>query len=100
MSHTHKVGDLCVFVNDFGTCFGVRVIVKNPEPDRWDIRPTDTPWYPAHTHNLLPLYDEDLRVFLSLTRDSLPHFEEKYGRPATLEERRALLDTDPFDGEE
>lgn len=102
MEHKFKVGDKAVFTNEFGVCWGVKTIKslengfnENDAP-RYHIEPTDTPWYPVSEKCLTLADNMDM---LAHDNDQDWYFQLKYGRPTTLEERRSLLDTDPFDGE-
>lgn len=90
------VGQQVVYTNDYGVCWGVKEIIglaTRSEKPCYYIRPTDAPWFPVSEAQLSEPDAEDLQA------SSLGFFQAKYGRETTLEERRALLDTDPFDGE-
>lgn len=122
--HKFKVGDRVVFTNDYGVCWGVKTITElcSRSYDLWGEKKTvptyhyegtDTPWCSIEERNFQLADDEDLAIheamisscalFPETREDAMDaaqrYFQRKYGRPTTLEEREALLDTDPFEGE-
>lgn len=123
-THKFKVGDRVIFTNDYGVCWGVKTITElcSRTFEMWGrevtvltyhYEGTDTPWYPVEEKNFQLADEEDLAVHEATVSSSAlfpgtaedvantawRFFQNKYGRPSTREERAALLDTDPFEGE-
>jgi predicted GH43/DUF377 family glycosyl hydrolase len=113
--HQFPIGAKVIFTNDYGVCFGVKTITGHDERSgkpTYHYTPTDTPWFSTEEDNLKLADAEDLSVWkhgvskrrieigseAMKTRDGW--MQEKHGRPTTKEELAALLDGDPFDGEE
>lgn len=103
MSHKFAIGDLVIFTNDFGVCWGVKEITELAEGftetdgPRYHYKDSDTPWFPVSEKNLQLADKEDLHAHAYNADQSW--FQKKYGRPTTREERESLLDTDPWEGE-
>jgi hypothetical protein len=119
ITHSFPVGAKVIFTNDYGVCFGVKTVTGHAERSgkpTYHYTPTDTPWFPTDEANLTLADAQDLIVdrvgvlsrALALGEDGHVRpvtsreafFQAKYGRPTTKEELAALLDGDPFDGEE
>lgn len=103
MEHKFKPGDRVVFTNEYGVCFGVKTITSQEPPFtddgpwRYQFEPTDTPWFPKSEDRLTSATAEDEAAMLR--EDWQHYFQTKYGFETTREQREALLDTDPFEGE-
>lgn len=106
-----KPGDQVIYTNEYGMCWGVQDI----EGVEWDIRRQtyvytyenmDTPWSPVDEERLQPADEEDVthpkcvHPADAWYDETWPYFQAKYGFPTTDEQRAALLDTDPFEGEQ
>ena len=93
-----KIGTPVVYTNEYGVCFGVKVIssiiVKGDSVSYqyFGIEPSHITVDPAR---LRRASGEDLMAQLCGNQE---HFDQ-YQFPATLAQRAALLDFDPFDGE-
>lgn len=85
-AHAFGVGDKVVFTNDFGVCWGVKVIAAVA---LWDGKPryyyegTDTPWYPTHEKNLKLADEYDL---LADHYGADEYFQNKHGFTPTTEQ--------------
>lgn len=99
-----NVGDKVVYTNEYGVCWGVKTITSLEPPltegysPRYHYEGSDTPWYSVEEERFTLADAEDLLW----AKDSKRHdmrFQKKYGFPTTAEQRAALLDNDPFDGE-
>lgn len=122
--HQFPIGAKVIFTNDYGVCFGVKTITGHDTRtyDLWGEPKTiptyhyegsDTPWYSVPEENFRLADADDLTITrLGTSSRALElgdgdtittlwrYMQDKYGRPVTREERAALLDTDPFAGEE
>ena len=117
-THEFPIGAKVIFTNDYGVCFGVKTVTGHAERSgrpTYHYEPTDTPWFPTDEANLTLADEQDLLVDRmgvlprALDIEGIGHarpvqtkeafFQVKYGRPTTREELAALLDGDPFDGE-
>lgn len=88
--HQFKVGDKVVFTNDFGVCWGIRIITElvwfpvtrdddGPKKPRYHFVPTDCPWYPTGEENLKLADAWDLQA-------SAEELQAKYGFIPTIEQ--------------
>lgn len=103
-----NVGDRVVYTNEYGVCFGLKTIIEQvawpttrddngPTEPRYHHEGSDTPWLPKQEarYTLADQEDLDAEDWLG----DLDHYQTKYGFKSTKEQRAALLDNDPFDGE-
>jgi len=87
MNYKFAVGDKVVFTNDFGVCWGVKIIIALDERSG---RPTyhyensDTPWFSPCETNLVLADDEDIQR-IDFEENAL-YFQQKYGWKPTLEQ--------------
>lgn len=88
--HKFKVGDLVVYTNDFGVCWGVVKITELAEGfseadgPRYHYEGSETPWYPVSEKNLT-LADKQDR-FAAAYDAHLSFFQGKYGFTPTVEQ--------------
>lgn len=103
-THAFAVGDRAVFTNEYGVCFGVKTITSL-ETRSYDFHgqtvtklcyhyeDTDTPWFPSEERFFKLATEEDLTA-------TPAELHKKHGFPTTEEQRAALLDGDPWEGEQ
>lgn len=102
--HQFQPGDLVVFTNDFGVCWGVKKITSQEPPLteggplRYHYEGSDTPWFPVSEENLTHADEEDVAWAQDGNRYDA-RFQTKHGRLTTREELESLLETDPWEGE-
>lgn len=83
--HKFKVGDFVVYTNDFGVCWGVKVIseLDTRNYDLWGdphtvmtyhYVGTDTPWFSVNECHFVMATDEDL-----MNNGNDNYFQNKYG---------------------
>lgn len=96
--HKFAVGDKVVYTNDYGVCWGVKVITAL---DRgFNAAPTylhegiDTPWSPNYEKRYKLADGFDL---LAAHYNDLGYLQEKHGWATTQDQRDELLDGDPFE---
>lgn len=95
MEYKFEVGQKVVYTNEFGVCFGVKIIsalTEWAEGPAYHYEKSDAPWFPNAEERFAAATPEDLKASLSV-------LQEKYGRPTIRAERESLLDTDPWEGE-
>lgn len=89
--HTFNPGDLVIFTNDFGVCWGVKKIISQEPPLtqggslRYHYEGSDTPWYSVDEHNFKLADAEDLEW----AKDGHRHdqrFQDKHGFTPTIEQ--------------
>ncbi|QIG76554.1 hypothetical protein EVC27_029 [Rhizobium phage RHph_I1_6] len=75
MLFNYKPGDKVIYLNDFGVCWGVKIITEQAD---WGYGPaylhegSDTPWYRVPERNYLPADEADLTA-------SNEQLQSKYG---------------------
>ncbi|MCA1807450.1 MAG: hypothetical protein LC687_06360 [Actinobacteria bacterium] len=93
--HKYAVGDLVVFTNEFGVCWGVVKIAELAEGfteadgPRYHYVNSDTPWYPTSEKNLTPADTQDkcIDMLKASHRDMWWwYFNSKYGWTPTPEQ--------------
>lgn len=93
-NHQFKVGDKVIYTNDFGVCWGVKIIIHcaifpttrhedGPQEPRYHYEGTDTPWFPVAERNLTQATAEDLAHHDKGDDD---YFQRKHGFQPTLEQ--------------
>ena len=94
-NHTFHLGQKVIYVNEFGVCFGVKTItelvIRDDQPC-YHYEGSDTPWFPTNESEFRQATDSDLNA-------STAELQLKYGFETTKEQRAALLDLDPWEGE-
>lgn len=94
-NHKFSLGQKVIYVNEFGVCFGVmtitELVIRDDQPC-YHYEGSDTPWFPKRETEFRGATDEDLSA-------STAELQLKYGFNATREQRAALLDLDPWEGE-
>lgn len=94
MVHQFAVGDKVVYTNDFGVCWGVKVITSlekrlttrdedGPWKPAYHYEGTDTPWFPVDEKNLKLADDYDLLADWYELDD---YFQKKHGFTPTVEQ--------------
>lgn len=92
--HKFQPGDYVVYTNDFGVCWGVKVILhcalmpttrddEGPQAPHYHYEGSDTPWYPVDEKNLTAATQEDLKRHHMRDDD---YFQQKYGFAPTIEQ--------------
>ena len=92
--HKYAVGDVVVYLNDFGVCWGLKTItaLDTRTYDLWGedrtvpvyhYEGTDTPWYGVSERNLLEPDLDDLCIAGYM---GPRYFQDKYGFIPTLDQ--------------
>lgn len=89
VSHQFNVGDLVVYTNDFGVCWGVKTITALDErtgQPTYHYEGSDTPWYSVNERNFVKADVEDRVMDLWGGSHKDDFFQEKHGFTPTLEQ--------------
>lgn len=81
-THKYKVGDLVVFTNTFGVCWGIKKVVgldSRCDSPTYYIEPTDSPWFSTDESHLSLATKEDLIMNTKPLIERMTYFQNKYG---------------------